>query len=331
MNNETRERLALFAENTQALKGFKWQGSLTKRLTAFQYAKENKRVDGDAVRRCHDLIKANTGKFSIFRGDMSLFMAALLSLSEEPEALLKNTLGVYDMLKGVKFRASDYLVVAAYQIAAGTDAASYSNAAERARAFYDRMKARNWFHTGQDDYIFAAMLGLSDLDAATGAERIDQIYNSLKKEFRDKNSVQALAQILVLCDPSDGAADRVLALRDELKAQKLRYDKSYTLSSLGVLALLSADTGAVIGDLIESRDFLRAQKGFSSWSVTTQELLLYAAGIVITEYAGSAADGVLAAALSTSINNIIIAQQTAMMIAVIASYSAAASSAASSS
>lgn len=73
------------------------------------------------------------------------------------------------------------------------------------------------------------MLGLTDLDAAVGVERIEQLYSRLKGEFWDKNSVQALAQVLVLGESDDSIANRVLVLRDTLRAQKIKLDKTYTL------------------------------------------------------------------------------------------------------
>ena len=213
-------KLNLFADNAQTIrKGFVWQNAMIKRLAALLYAQENKVVDCEAIRQCHVLIKENTGVFSMFRGNMSLCVAALLSLSADPKALFENTLKVYDLLKDTKLRASDYLAVSAFQIASQADLANYAKTAERTRAFYDEMKSRNYFRTGQDDYIFAAMLGLSDLDVTTGAERIEQLYNRLKSEFWNKNSVQSLSQVLVLGGSCDESASRVFELRGALKEQ----------------------------------------------------------------------------------------------------------------
>ncbi|MCL2152150.1 MAG: DUF4003 domain-containing protein [Oscillospiraceae bacterium] len=51
--------------------------------------------------------------FSTFRGNMALCVAKLLSLSPNPRGLFEETLKVYSLMKDVKFRASDFLVVAA--------------------------------------------------------------------------------------------------------------------------------------------------------------------------------------------------------------------------
>ena len=331
MNDAVQNKVALFAENVRGTKGeFIWQDPLSKRLTALLYAQAGRSIDCEAIRQCHDLIKQNTGVFSAFRGDMALCVAALHSLSPGPQELLGKTLEVYDRLKGAKFRASDFLAIAACQIAIQADESQFTNIATRARAFYDGVKARHFFHTGQDDYIFAAMLGLSDLDVDSGTEQIERYYTRLKDEFWDKNSVQALAQVLVLCASCDDVENRVLSLRDALRIQKIKLDKSYTLSSLGVLALLPVEIETIVRDISDAQITLREQRGFGSFSVSTQELLLYVSSLVASAHAQGTRDGLLAAALSTGIMNIIIAQQVAMIAAISASSAAAAASSSSS-
>lgn len=323
-------KLELFADNAQMIKKqFTWQNTLTKRLAALLYAQEGKTVDCEAIRQCHALIRQSTGAFSAFRGNMALCVAALLSLSANPKEVFSETLKVYGLLKSVKLRASDFLVVAAYQIAAQSDVSDYENVVTRTRSFYDGMKAHHFFYTGQDDYIFAAMLGLTELGVEAGTERIEQLHSRLKGEFWDKNSVQALAQVLVLGDSDDSAVNRVLSLRDALRAQKIKLDKAYTLPVLGILALLPVEIDTIVRDIGVAQDALRAQKGFGPFSVTTQELLLFAASIIAGDYAKSVRDGVLTATLSTSITNIIIAQQAAMIAAISASTAAASSSSSS--
>lgn len=327
MENTVKNKLELFANNTQIIKKeFIWQNTLTKYLAALLYAQEGKMLDCEAIRQCHDLIKQNTNAFSTFRGNMALCVATLLSLSPNPQKVFSETLKVYDLLKGERFYASDFLVIAAYQIAAQSDTSKHSNVTYRTRSFYEVMKARHFFYTGKDDYIFSAMLGLADLDVTAGTERIEQLYSRLKGEFWDKNSIQTLAQVLVLGESDDSITNRVLVLRDKLRAYNIKLDKTYTLPILGVLALLPVEIDTIARDIAVAQDTLRAQKGFGPLSVTKQELLLFAASIVASNYAENVKDGVLTATLSTSISNIIIAQQAAMIAAISASSAAAASS-----
>ena len=136
MKNSMQDKMALFADNSQIIKKeFTFHNTLTRRLAALLYAQAGKTIDCDAIRRCHTLIKQSTGVFSAFRGDMALCVAALLSLSPNPGELFGETLKVYDLLKGVKLRASDFLAVAAYQIASQADPSEYETVAARTRAF----------------------------------------------------------------------------------------------------------------------------------------------------------------------------------------------------
>jgi len=327
MENTIQETIELFAANVQTIKKeFIWQNKLTKRSAALLYARENKQIDCEAIRQCHAIIKQNAGILSVFRGDLVLFVAALLSLSPDPLRLFNETLLVYDMLKEAKFHRSFYLAIAAYEIAALADADKYSDVVARTRAFYEGMKTNRFFRTGQDDYIFAAMLGISDLNTAVGVERIEKIYSYLKSEFWDKNSVLALAQVLVLGGSDDDMVDRVLSLRDALRAVRIKLDKAYTLSALGVLAMLPVENSVLVSEIDEAEMMLRSQKGLGAWSVTTQEILLFASAVVAGVHTRNLKDGALSATLSTSIANIVIAQQAAMIAIIAASASVASSS-----
>ncbi|WP_339279563.1 DUF4003 family protein [Paenibacillus sp. FSL H3-0329] len=327
MKEQYPARLELFADNAQRIKkAFPWQNAMVNRLAALLYAVEDKVADDEAIRASYELIKESTGIFSQFRGASVISIAALLSLSDEKETLLANTFTVYDLMKEAKFRASDYLVVAAYQIAANATSDRYQRTVERAKLFYDSMKAKHRFLTGQDDYIFSAMLGLSDIDVESGVDRMEQLYVTLKPEFMSGNSVQALTQVLVLGEEASQVADRVLALRDAFRAQGIRLDKEYTLSSLGVLSLLPCNKEDIVTDVSETYEFLRTKKGFGNWSIGKQELLLLSSALVAFRSVEDVQNGVLTTMLSTNITNIIIAQQAALAGAAAASAAAAASS-----
>jgi hypothetical protein len=327
MNGQYTSRLELFADNAQRMKkAFTWHSAMINRLAALLYTADNRMLDEGAIRESYALIKENTGLFSSFRGTSAISIAALLSLSKDRQTQLTHTLAVYDMMKNAKFRASDFLVVAAYQIAANTTPDQYLHTVERAKAFYDGMKAHHRFLTGTDDYIFAAMLGLSGIEVESGVESIEQIYTDLKPEFLSGNSVQALAQVLVLGADAPEAAARVMGLRDAFRSRGIRLDKEYTLSSLGVLSLLPCDKEAIVTDVSDTYDFLRTQKGFGSWSITKQELLLLSSALAAFKYVDDIKSGLLTSTLSTSITNIVIAQQAAIAGAAAASAAAVSSS-----
>ena len=85
-------------------------------------------------------------------------------------------------------------------------------------------------------------------------------------------------------------------------------DKAYTLPILGILALLPVDTNSLIREIDSVQAFLRNQKGFGTFSVTQQELLMFATSMVVSDFADKIKDDMVRAALSTSITSIMIAQ-----------------------
>ena len=120
--------------------------------------------------------------FSSFRGNVSF--AAQLALSDAPEERLRHTLDVHDLLKDAKFRSSPYLPVAAYQIAAHSTKDQFAEVVARAKSWYAAMKSNHPYLTGQDDYIYAAMLALTDIEIEAGTVRMEQFYTALKSELR---------------------------------------------------------------------------------------------------------------------------------------------------
>lgn len=352
MDSSLQSRIDLFLSNEAAAReGFRWQNALIRRLAALLFASENRSLDVEAVRGCHAQIKAATGLFSTFRGNSALSAATMLALASDPQRLLDDALTVYEQLKRAGFCPSDFLVTAALliaqharerasrkqqeQAAAGPAADVYwqdaglldpfSLVVARTRAFYEGMKQAHWFITGQDDTIFSAMLGLSDLDVEQGVARVSQYFDDLRPEFWGGNSVQALAQVLALGGPAEGLSIRVLNLADGFRNAGLRLDRAHTLSTLGVLALLPQDRDSVVHAVWDAYDYLRQQPHFGAWSLGKEERLLYAASLFAIDSATAIARGLLSSTLTTSITSIIIAQQAAMASAIAASTAASAS------
>ena len=324
MTDSQSRRLTLFADNVREIKSdFVWQNSMMKHMAAMLYTMEGRHLDNEAIRRSYDLLKASTGAFSMFRGNSALSIAAMLSLVPEQEKRLNDTLGVYKAMKQAGFWTSDFLAVAAYQIAAGTTPDRFPEAVGRMRSFYDGMKAYHPFLTGYDDYIFAAMLGISDVDVGAGITRMEQLYMALKPEFFSGNGVQALTQVLVLGEKTTEVTQRVLALNQAFRDVGFKLEHAEVLSALGVLALLPAAAEDIAAQVSGTFEFLRTQSGFSGWSFPKRELELYASGLTACDYVASLGSGMLTTTLTTSITNILIAQQAAVIAAVAASSTAA--------
>lgn len=327
MDSTYQARLAMFVGNYQLAKtAFFWKSTLSKRLAALLFTAEGRTLDAQAIRQSEKMIKENTGLFSSFRGNSVLTVATMLALADNSRERLKETLLVYDLLKAARFYASDYLVVAACLIATQSEPGRFALAVSKARAFYDAMKSAHRFLTGQDDHIYAAMFGLSDLDVQSGIEQSEILYQDLKVEFFHKNSLQAMATVLMLGGKNRDSIRRVSALKQAFRDRQLKMDQEYTLTSLGVLSLLPQDDLTIVDSVQSTYDFLRRQPGFGPWSVSRQELLLYSAALFSFASADQINKGLLAGTISTSIASIIIAQQTAAVIAATSAATAAATS-----
>lgn len=330
MNDALQTSINLFVSNTQEARNcFTWQDSLTKRLMALLYMAEHKKLDAESIKDCHKLLKMNTGTFSMFRGNSAYSIAAMLSLKPDKEKLFQNVLQVYDRMKEAKFKSSDYLTIAALLVASGTDNENYSNVIYRAKEFYDGMKSNHMFITGGNDYIFSAMLGLSDIDPKTGTINLEELYQSLKPEFGGGDGLQMLTQILLLGGFTKESLNHIVDLSKAFKDEGIRLDRRDTISSLGILSLLPANKNDIVCNVKETYDYLREEKGFGVLSISKQELLVFSTALTSFFLLDEAKSSIITGALSNTITNIILAQQAAM--AAIAASSAAAATASSSS
>jgi hypothetical protein len=331
MKQALSDRLTLFAGNVSAAqKGFKWHIE-SARMAALVYAIEDRVLDDAAIEKIKEarkMINADTGAFSIFRGNLNLGIATLLSLSDRPEALLADILTAYDRLREEKFSASDQLAMASYLIASNTEAYNFRKTAQHARRFADGLD-RRWFSFAKNDPVFASLLGLSDIDPRLGTERINEVYQQLKPEFRwaGSSSVESLAQVLTLGEKPDEALECLLKLNSSLRENKIKLDGVFTLPSLGMLTLLPVDDTQLTDDLVAAQDYLRKQKGLGVWSVSSDEVMLVSAGIVSSVYSEDLRDEI-SASVASSIAAMIAAQQAAIMAMIVASSVAASSAAA---
>lgn len=322
------DRTTLFVHNYGTIKkAFKWQHTIVHRLAALLYTAEDRPADPEAIRRCMEMIKANTGAFSTFRGNASLTIAAYLSLSPDPQQRLNDTLAVYESLKQLKFRPSDYLVIAAHQIAAHAQG-DLGTAVTRTKTFYNLMKAEHSFLTGQDDYIFAAMLGLSDLEPEPAIARMESYNEELRREFSSRNGLHTLTQMLVLGNAGTEASSgsRVIELSEAFRAKGLRLDRQQTMPALAMLALLPEDRSILADNVSAVFEELRARKGFGPWSINKHELILYAVALTVGGYVQDPGNSIVTGSVSSSVTALLIAQQAAMAGAAAAAAAAASSS-----
>ena len=301
---------------------FKWDSSYLPPVCANLFCAAGSFPDMDRLRACRDMINRKTGIFSSFRGHIRVPLACMLSLEDCPDEKFDQTQNVYQMLRGA-FSGSDYLALAAFLLS------EYDCTEERiarGKEIYRRMKEEHPFLTSSEDSIFALMMAWSDQSDDELISDMEECYRILKERFRDSDCVQTVTHILAM-EKAEAKAkcERVFTLYEMVERDIGKYGKHHELSTLAALAMLPADSDALVKDMREVDAFLEQQKGYGFFGIDRKTRLMHAAMIVSDEYAPRGA--VDTAALSGTIA-MLIAQQMAMC-AVIASTAAAAAASSS--
>lgn len=328
MKESLKNKCDLFADNYNHLyKKFKWNYTVSLRLGALLYTMENRVVDVEAITRCRNVIKENTGVFSQFKDSTNFMTSAMLSLQAEPEAMLKGALSVYDAMKEEGFHASSYLVLAAISIALQSDPYDYHRIIKSAKSYYTAMKEEHRFITSTDDYGFAALLAMTDQPVGQAISEMENCYRSLKEDFFNSNAIQALSQVLTFSHENTyEKCKRVVELNQALKDRKCKVGSGVELSFLGVIALLQEDTGKLAAEVEETVEYLKNKKGFGAWSISRTERVMFAIAIVCDDYLTASKKGMMEMTLANNIAGIIMAQQMAAMAAASGAAAAAATS-----
>lgn len=330
MKAEIQAKIDLMVDNFHTLdKGFIWDMPIAKHFGAMIVANRESQITVDQVKATKKLIERDTSMWSYFRGTNEFLLAVLLTGEANPEEVLTRCMQHYDALKHRKFYSSAYLVLASYSIAKHSDPYQYNRIYDRFEAFYAGMKANHFWLTGDNDYVYAAILAMSDLSVDTTLDKTEAIYQCLKSMgLSAGNELQNLSHILAFGEGSvEGDCSRAMNLYAALKQRKCKIS-SYGLALVGVLSLIMTSPETMADEVTEVYEQLKQLKGYGAWSLGHTERAILAASIVADYYNDKISSGTIESALTSSVSSIIIAQQAATMAAI--SGAAAASAAASS-
>lgn len=328
MNTEVKAKVDLMVDNYYELKkGFKWESNLAKHFGALVHSINGKKVDVSIIEKIVKYIKSKTGTFSNYRGTNGFILSNLLSFEEDYETFFNNMLEVNKKMRDKKFKSSAYLPLAAYTITKEVSSEEWDYRIDRMRDFYNYMKENHFWLTSSDDYVFAAVLAISDLEAEKASKDIEKCYRYLNEDgFHKGNDLQTLSHILAIGEESaEVKCKKTVEIYKGLKGKKLKL--AYNgLASLGVLALVASDIDKIIDEIKEVYDYIYEKKGYGTWSIDKSMRTMLAATLVADSYVENIKKGVVQVALGNSINAIIIAQQQAMIAAACAASAAASSS-----
>lgn len=329
MDEKLKRKVNLMVSNYYELKkGFKWETPLIKHFGAMIHAVRDKRVDLEGLEEIKDYIKAETSWVSYFRGTNQFVLTNLLYFEENYRSFFNNMQEVYEMMKERGFSRSQYAPLAAYTIVKESPKEEWNYKLNRMSDFYSKMKENHRWLTSQDDYVFAAVLAVSDLNVVETAENIERCYKYLNNEgFYKGNDLQTLSHVLAIGEEGvEEKCSKAVSLYNRLKEKgcKLQYSG---LATLGLLALITNDINKITEEVEEVYDYIYEQDGYGPWSLDKSMRTIMSSTLVSDLYVDDIKKGVFQVALGNSINAIIIAQQQAAIAAAVAASTAASAAA----
>jgi len=329
MEDRIRQKADLMADNYRVLKkNFKWESAQLNHFGAMVHTTKGIGVDAELLGKVKRFLKENTGWTSQFRGYNLFILSNLLCLEENYEELFSRITELYEKLRdeGLKNRAE--LPLTAYVIAKETDRAQWDFSIKRMIAFYQRMKENHFWLTSSDDYVYAAILAVIDMDVEKATDEIETCYTMLNdKGFHKGNNLQTLSHILAVGEESAfDKCNKTAWIFRGLKESGC-CPVNYGLASVGVLALVAPDVQKVIEEVAEAYEYIYKKEGYGFWSIDKTTRAMLAASLVSDFYIDGIQKGILQVTLGNSIRAILIAQQQAAVAAACAASAASASAA----
>lgn len=323
MNERTLARCKNLIKNKETMKSaFAWEDGLTHLACAGIFINKEQTANEEMLLQCKDILKRNTGIFSNFKSTAKPMIVAMLAANENPQLLMERGLKVYDLLKE-EFMSSVYLPIAAMIIAQYADEARYAELAQRTRRIYKQMRADHPFLTSGEDSTFCALMALLDKPDEVLLGDAEECYKILKNNFFSSNAVQSLSHVLAMCDGEpENKCQKTMELFQKLKEAGHKYETSYELPTLGVLAMADGNQDEIAAEMAEIDQWLSEQKGFGFFSsISAKQRLMYAGMIAQQDYIN---DKMMQSAAVNGVISLIVAQQAAMCAAITASAAATA-------
>lgn len=327
MNENPQALVDRFIEDRDAVRAaFKMESEYIYPVCAQVFLAAGRPVEKAKLEECKALVKSTTGVFSTFRGNVRLPLLCMLAAGDEPEVRWARTQRCYDLLKEAFF-SSQYLALAALILSDAVKETDVPELAARGKGLYQRMKKEHPFLTGQEDSVFALLLGQSPRSDDELIEDMEACYTLLDQRFPKGDGLQSASHVLALStDAPAEKVQRVFDLFDAVTAMGGKYGKDRQLPILAALSLSAASPEDLAQDMLTLDGLLAQQKGYKGvFGLDKRTRMMHAA--MLLSLPDKQTDLVNAAAQQATLA--MIAAQQALMCAVIAS--SAASSAASAS
>ena len=209
------------------------------------------------LKKCERILIKKAGLFSDFSGTSSLVIIALLSMSDDPEAMYDRLKDARDLVRRYFPPVPDYVALAAIVLNEEEDQAKWEDIARKAADIYNGLKKKHRILTSGGDILLSLIL------ARSGREREDVTADAkacaklLSAHELDPKTLQSLCRVLSLADGDpEEKCDRFTRLYDLLKDHGRKYGKEYQIPMLGLAAMLPEDMEDVAQDILDVDNYL---------------------------------------------------------------------------
>ena len=237
----------------------RFDGDYINHFAALTYGCRNEEIPIKKVKEIRSVIKKETSRISVFRGDILYILSFLLAFEGNMDNIIKKLFVTYGELREFGFRDSQYLVLASYSLVKYVKDEERFKYMVRMREIYDIIRTNYNNVTNHEDYLECALLAINNISN-------EEILSFMKKQYLrydrkgilSNNSVQALSMTLLLND-NKVADENIYNLLVDFENTDLRVCHQF-LPLLGVSGV-SADTDEYIRKLNEVIRYLCDEEG----------------------------------------------------------------------
>lgn len=250
---------------------------------AMIYTENELLADEKGLKKAREILKKEENIFSVFRGNMEIPIVALMSLEPDPQDFLDAIKAIYKEMNGRRWLDNQYAIIASIIIYYKVKPEDYISAIEKARMFFEKIKKAQGILSSDSDLLFATLLAVSNINVDILLLEEEENYALIKgKIFLAPN--HDLSHILSLDMGAPGLkAQKFLDLRNLMKEEKLNFGNGVELCALAVMSLLDEENDDLFYLVYEVNNYLKNQKGFKGWSMSSHQRLMYTA-MIVTKY-----------------------------------------------
>lgn len=290
MNSSLQEKCDLLVENKKIIADtFKWNADTMNLAAALLFTAAGRRAESDALKSAEELLRRETGAFSVFRGTIKAPLLCKMLLSGRPEDFLKQTVKFYELLNHKKWFSSEYNALAAAILAEHAAENDGTAVIERTNEMYALMKRQHPWLTSGEDIVLAAILAATEADISTLAAEAERNYVRLKNVFRNSDAARSLSLVLAMNEkPAEEKCARVFQLYDGLKEAGHKYGSGVQLAALGTLTMLNIPAEQLVRETADADTYLQGHKGFGNLMLGSDMRRMYAAQMVLQHHLAEA-------------------------------------------